>query len=291
MEKKQGENKVYRYKLNYIDFLKLKVMKPYELERYLFLQNNPLEIEVYLEEIIMSVNHEEFDLGISNTVLRYYEETMNLVSSLVTKDTKEGREYFRVQVNKNRKFISELIKSYVEIMKSCRDIQMELIEGVSPQHYPITLVCSSYIINQLSTLWTNQYTGERLDIESVGVEDNKREVQVRGLCLEMRTLTPERNLNSMIPKLSSKWGRDKLKEVIKDSRRGNESQRDQLVDSIQVVDMYSSIINSFDPKLLNEWVKGKEVQLQLPYFDHLDRGVKSDWSYKMITMPRSSRDN
>ena len=288
---REPNSEVYRYKLNYIDFLKLKVMKPYDLERYLFLQNSPIEVELYLEEIIMSVNHEEFDLGISDLVIRYYQETMNLVSSLVTKDTKEGRECFRIQVNKNKKYISELIKSYVEVMKSCQQIQMELVEGVGHKHSPITIVCSSYILNQLATYWTDQYTEERLAIDSLGKNDKSREVQVRGLVLDMKTLTPQENLNSLIPKLNSKWSRDKIKEVITNPRREYPNQTKQFVDAVQIVDMYSSIINNFDARSLNEWSKGGEAQLQLPYFDHIARGVKSDWNYKQITMPKAGKLN
>ena len=280
--------KVYRYKLNYLDFLKMAVSDLFRLESYLFYQTEPLEIEVYLEEVLMSVNHNDFELGMTKFAREYYGTTEKLLTSLVTKDSDEGREFFRVQLNEDKRYLAGLIKSYMMLMTICRDIQYKLLSKLSENHKPITIVCSSYILNRLATVYTDQYAGTKIHLDSIREPLGANEAQVRDLIINMKCLAPRHNHKKLIKHFTTRWGRDRLREVIESTeKRHITGQVSRYIDALQIIQMYDTVTNQDYEEQLDKWLTGGMSEILLPYFNSPIRGVTSDWYYKQINFPRN----
>jgi len=266
-----------------LDFIKLIGSDLRQLEPYLFKQRNKVEVVVYLEEILLSVNHKEFNLGMSEFSKPFnYRKTEALVTSLISKYFEEGREFFKIQLS-DKMYVKNLIESYLVLVKLCRDIQRRLIpEYPDNVFYPICIVCSSYIIERLTTRFLG-LSGEPLpEFEIPNINDG---VQVKNLIVDMVALTNREDTNIPLSHMLPKIKDYELRTFLKEQLEGDVGVGDKLIESIKVINLYDNIIEYGNSKEINNWLEGKMACIKLPYFNAVSRDVRRDWDYKYLAMP------
>lgn len=275
----------YKYKLNYRDFLKLMISTNlYDLEKYIYLQTEPLEIELYFEEILLSADN-SFGIGENYTkfVASYYREIEIIVETLLEKGAKE---FFKVRTMANKDFIHGLLMSYMDVLKKVDEIQVKLLENRRKEYIPITITVNSYILNRIATSYEEQFTGERILVsdakDSTGVEDSQvRDLQVKMLCVNtsLNTVEELKGEFKVLNNLRILNDTDQL-------RGASTKMKESTIDVLKCSEIYNQTLEQGMRGQLDRWASGDTVEILLPYFNHPDRNISSDWQYKRCQLPK-----
>lgn len=256
----------------------------YDLEKYIYLQTEPLEIELYFEEILLSVN-DSFKIGdnYSRFVAGYYKEIEIIVETLLEKGAKE---FFKIRTMANKDFILGLLMSYLDLLKKVHEIQSKLLDHRRKEYIPITITVNSYILNRIATVYEEQFTGNRIPIsdakDSAGVEDSQvRDLQVKMLCVNTSLTSPE-ELKSKFKALDNLRG---LNETVQ-LRGASTKVKESIIDVFKCSDLYFQILDQNMEGKLSKWVEGGTVEILLPYFNGPGRNIASDWQYKRCQLPK-----
>ena len=271
----------YKYKLNYIDFLKLMVSSDlYDLEKYLFLQSEPVEIEVYFEEVLLSVNHGSFKIGnMPKFMNKYYSETEAIVETLLEKDAKE---FFKIQTIKNKDYVYNLLLCYRDLVKETSKIQEKLLSKIRKEYIPITITVNSYILNRIATTYTEQFTGNKILLSDAKEDVGVSEAQIRDLHVNMVCMTPYLGNTTDLKKdfrlvFTSK--------VLSEIEKYSDKVRIYTMDALKNLELYASIVESDYEGELGKWMGGQMVNINAPYYGLQSRNLTSDWNYKKCRMP------
>ena len=271
----------YKYKLNYIDFLKLMVSSDlYDLEKYLFLQSEPVEIEVYFEEVLLSVNHGSFKIGnMPKFMNMFYSETEAIVETLLEKDAKE---FFKIQTIKNKDYVYNLLLCYRDLVKETSKIQEKLLSKIRKEYIPITITVNSYILNRIATTYTEQFTGNKILLSDAKEDVGVSEAQIRDLHVNMVCMTPYLGNTTDLKKdfrlvFTSK--------VLSEIEKYSDKVRIYTMDALKNLELYASIVESDYEGELGKWMGGQMVNINAPYYGLQSRNLTSDWNYKKCRMP------
>lgn len=276
---------VYRYKLNHRDFLKLAKGNLPKNAKYLFLQNHRVEIEIYLEEVITSTNHRQFKSSFGDFYNKYGERVNDLMTSILGEA--EDREFFKIRLNDD-KFLIDLVEAYKDLMEVCMTIQKKLINNIDRNHFPITIVCNSYILNRLATRYQEHPTGKSIPVDQAKTTNavSLRDIQVWHLHVNMLSPVYLEDPEEISKGFRDNWVINQFKERRKQGLGFITMQDKSIIDALNLVEIYSLLIKQdFQSEILNK-SENKLGEISLPYFNNPTRKVNmNDWKYRKLNMP------
>ena len=277
---------IYRFKLEYKDFLKMYIGDLTQIQNYLFLQKQPIEIEVHLEEVLLSTSHAQFpELGMKEFTDKYRNSILQLVTSLIGEvDKEEGREYFKVLLNSSNEFLFELVKSYMTLIDKSADIQRRLLLPIGNKYSPITIVTNSIILNRLGTAPYEFITNRKIPRQEAFPPEEAilPEVQLRDLNVNMIAITE--NTSNLIEdyagnKVNLKPFIDFYRSTDMDYKKSIKGK--QYLNAISTIALYESTI---EKNRQLGWDRSVQSELNLPYFNSKDRNVQADRTGEILRM-------
>ena len=261
---------IYRYKLDYKDFLKMYIGDLKQIQKYLFLQTQPIEIEVYLEQLLLSTNHRVFpELGMQELAEKYPKTITELLTAIIEDGDKlSSKEYLKVSLNTDSDFLELLIKAYMTLIEKSLDIQRRLLLNIDNEKYtPITIITNSVILNRLGTSLHQFISEDKIPRKEIYIKEakNLQELQIRNLNVKMLVVTDE------TPNLIHDYIKDThlfqtfYKEYSSKSKITWENEKSrQYLNAIINMALYETILNK------NKCFERKDdmcTNLYLPYFD------------------------
>ena len=260
----------------------------YELEKYIFYQTEPVEIELYFEEILLSVNHNSFNVGdnITKFMAKYYNETERITEALL--EGLEGKEFFKIQAMTNKDYIKNLLLSYFDLVKKVEEVQMKLLSRMRKEYIPITITINSYIINRIATQYTSQFYKNKVEVSKAAPKSPVLEAQIRDLHIEMICVEPtEGNLdfNELRMNFDLVKNVKKLKSIEEFILLKNKV---YAVDTLKISELYSEVLSQDYATELDKWSKGGVAFISLPYFNLPERKISSDWMFNRLKFSKKN---
>lgn len=279
---------VYRYSLKYNDFLKLVKARDFkELQSYLFLQSERLEVEVYLEEVILSTIHSHFpELNMKAFNVQYRNSVLNLLNSILSEkvDNKEvGREYFKTYVGTSKYFLRGLLDCYMSLIKHSAEIQKKLLIGTNNPNVPINIVVSSVILNKLATIYTEYPTNNSIVLsQAVPKSEMVADVQLSDYTLNLLSIT-DNSLTTQVEELAVGEQSTECLNYIKSLNFGSLSKESQLafINGLANVSLFEQVYKKYTE--INWDSTDKEIVI--PYFNNPSRQVRVDLGLNKIKIP------
>ena len=261
-----------------------------QIQKYLFLQTQPVEIEVYLEQLLLSTNHKTFpELGMQELVDKYPKTITQLLTAIIEDgDNPSSKEYLKVRLNANSDFLELLIKSYMTLVEKSLDIQKRLLLNIDNEKYtPITIITNSVILNRLETTLHQFISEEKVPRKEVYIKEanNLQELQIRDLNVKMLVVTDksQKYIHDYVKK-SGKFQEFYKEYLIKSETIGKCEKSSQYLNAIINMTMYDTVLEK-NKGFKRE--KGVRSELYLPYFDSPTRNIKADWSNKILNVPKN----
>ena len=256
----------------------------YDLEKYIFLQTEPLEIEVYFEEILLSVS-DSFKIGdnLSRFVHTYYRETEIIVETLLEKG---AREFFKIRTMANKDYIYNLLLSYRDLLKRVEEIQMKLLENRRKEYIPITISVNSYILNRIATSYEEQFTNNRILVSEAKDNSGVEDAQVRDLQVKMKCLHPTTLTSSELKPNFKILDNVRILTDLDQTKNISSKVKNATLEVLKCSELYNEILEQDFKALLDKWLRGETTEISLPYFNHPNRNITSDWHYKKCNIPR-----
>lgn len=282
-------NSIYRYRLNYKDFLKMCIGDLTQIQKYLFLQTQPIEVEVYLEELLLSPSQKRFsELGLNRLKTKYPKAVENLLHGIInSSNNEEDREHLKIMFDSSSDFLENLVDSYMAVIERSLDIQERLLLNIDSKYAPITIITNSVILNRLETSLQEFTSNEKVyRRDAHPLEDrNFVEIQLKNLNVIMLLLTRD-SQNNIHEFMKSKGTVNRFysEYLSKSENDKNSLEGKQYLNAITTMELFSLVLDKNRDFKISE---DKVNNLYLPHFNSPSRNIKSDWSNDILKMPKS----